>query len=612
MASKSKFTRNVLARKRSLQWIAATLVGSLALLSIFVIMLMRQVDHVRAELSEVARAVPELISSLESEDPVEARRILHGMSGNVASARSTASGPIWRIASNIPMVGTNFSAVKEVSVSADDVVNQAIEPLIEVSASLAGQSFSLNEGRLDLVPIQEAAPSLTSAANVVRLSADRLDRIDLESILPAVAEPISSARDELRGASQALSSLSSVATLLPDMLGASEPRRYLILVQNSAEARATGGIPGAVATLTASEGMLALESQTSASALGGFSPRVSVDQEQVALFTGRLGTVMQNVNLTPDFPTAASTAKTMWEIRNPDEAIDGVVAVDPVVLGHMLRATGPIELDDVEVLQFLANTELPSSLTENNVVPTLLSEVYKEIQDPSSQDAYFAAVASEIFEAFTKRGADGSQMISAVNQSMGEGRLFLWSSHGAEQSVISKFSVAGGVTGAAGGGAGYGIFFNDGTGAKMDFYAKRTVQLIENCPSDAYNRHTVRISITNTAPLDASESLPAWVTGGGKFGVPAGNIRTNYVVYGPSQSLIASADVNGQPVSFGAGKHQSRPVGTVTVELAPNESAFVDFTFHKVVQNSEPTLRVTPTVDDPDEVVLDPKKESCS
>ncbi len=82
--------------------------------------------------------------------------------------------------------------------------------------------------------------------------------------------------------------------------------------------------------------------------------------------------------------------------------------------------------------------------------------------------------------------------------------------------------------------ASFGVYFNDGTGAKMDYYVKRTAQLVKQCTGTEYGEVKVRITSTNTAPVDAATSLPAYVTGGGIFGVPPGSVQTNVIAYGPS------------------------------------------------------------------------------
>ena len=140
----------------------------------------------------------------------------------------------------------------------------------------------------------------------------------------------------------ALNSAADAAHLAPGMLGADGQRNYLLMIQNNAEVRASGGIPGALAILTLDNGKLTLGAQSSASELGQMSPPLSVDPEQEQIYSSRLGEYMHDVNLTPDFPTAASTAQAIWE-KKTGQRVDGVISLDPVALSYLLKATGPVK-----------------------------------------------------------------------------------------------------------------------------------------------------------------------------------------------------------------------------------------------------------------------------
>ncbi|PVE14973.1 hypothetical protein DDA93_15295 [Arthrobacter sp. Bz4] len=392
------------------------------------------------------------------------------------------------------------------------------------------------------------------------------------------------------------------------MLGDQEPRNYLVLIQNSAEIRATGGIPGALAIITADDGGISLTSQASSSDIDLFEPALETDSQQEAIYSFRMGAYIQSVNLTPDFPTAAATAKEMWEQRRGGPPIDGVIAIDPVVLSNILRATGPVDLGDFAnpaVSSAVSDASLPSSLTSENVLSTLLSAVYAQVKEPVVQDAYFAAVAARIFEAIAAGQGDSGQLIRALITSAEQDRLYLWSSLDAEQNLIATSRLSGEVTGASVGGTSFGVYFNDGTGAKMDYYTRRTVQLQQHCNNEeGYSEYTVRVSLTNTAPIDAGNVLPPYVTGGGIYGVAPGNVRTNTIAYGPTQALLQSARIDGENVPLGAFLHGQRPVGVLTTEIGPGETATIEMDFSQVVQESEPFLKVTPTIQDNSEVRL--------
>lgn len=562
-----------------------------------------------SELSAATILIPALQAEVTSDKADDASATVAQLRAHTAAAKEAANDPLWTLASEVPGIGANFSAVAEVARSADDVVNLGLGPLVKVYSTLSWEALLPSSSGTDLAPLEAASPSISAAAHAVRLSADRLSQIDPSKLFPQVADPLTRARNQLNDVTGALDAAANASNIAPGMLGAQAPRNYLLIIQNNAESRASGGIPGALAVLRLDKGKLTLGSQSSAGEVGVMSPMVAFDREQQQIFSGRVGKFMQDVNLTPDFPTAASTAQSMWE-RKTGQRVDGVISIDPVALGYILDATGPVSIRQPELLA-LATSGLPTELTGKNVVETLLSDVYSKIEQPRLQDAYFAGVAQEIFAALADGKGNSKGLIHGLTRGTVEGRVMVWSSLAAEQSIIAKYALSGSIAGPSVAPAQFGVYFNDGTGAKMDYYVKRTVQLVKGCPRDGYEELTVRVTSTNTAPKDAATSLPRYVTGNGHYGVPPGSVQTNIVAYGPVQAQIESAKVNGKRANFAPYFHSNRPVGVLATRLAPGESKIVEYTFGKIVQHTEPNVVVTPTVQPLKEVILPTKRASC-
>jgi hypothetical protein len=565
---------------------------------------------IRAELDSAIALIPQLEQGLAENKPGMAADSAAQVRRHTSAAREAADDPIWTLAAATPLVGGNFAAVSEVARAADDVAFLGLAPLVRVFGSLDWNSLVPGTEGANLEPIRAASPAITSAAHAVRATTERLDTIDAKELLPQVAAPLNLAREKLHAATGALDTSASASKLLPVMLGGESPRNYLLIIQNNAESRASGGIPGALAVLTLDKGKLSLAKQSSASELGVSSPPIAVEPEQQQIYSSRLGKFMQDVNLTPDFPTAASTAQAMWQ-RKMGQRVDGVISIDPVALGYILDATGSVRIKQPEVVS-LASTGLPTELTGKNVVPTLLSDVYAKIEQPALQDVYFAGVAQEIFAALSAGKGNAKGLIEGLTRATSEGRVLVWSGIAAEQSVISKYALSGSISGPSVAPAQFGVYFNDGTGAKMDYYMKRTVQLIQECSGNDYSQITVRVTSTNTAPSDAATSLPAYVTGGGAFGIAPGTVQTNVTAYGPVQANLAGATQGGQQISVSSNRHDGRPVGTTTVTLAPGESSTVDIQFNKIVQHASPEVRVTPTVQDVGDVMLKTETATCA
>lgn len=596
-------------RRRRLLFAAMWLAAGVVLVLASVVWIGLKASSISAELNAANQLVPKLRDDVLRDDSTAAVATVADLQEHTSRAREAAADPLWTMAGAMPWIGANFQATSEVATSANDVAQLGAAPLVSIFKTLDWKSLLPNGQGLDLKPLAAAQPKLASAAQAVRQSSDRLNGINADTLLPQISAPLVHAREQLSVLRDGLDSAADAANVLPAMMGEQAPRRYLLLIQNNAESRATGGIPGALAVLNVDKGKLTLDSQTSASALGAFAPVVSVDPEQSRIYSSRLGKFMQDVNLTPDFPTAAQTAQTMWE-REKGGALDGVLSIDPVALSYILDATGPVHISDPLLREF-ARDDLPTELTAKNVVTTLLSDVYSKIAEPDLQDVYFAGVAQEVFTKLSTGSGDTKKLIDGLTRGASERRILLWSSKADEESIVSQYPLGGSVTGAGISPAQFGVYFNDGTGAKMDYHVTRTVQLSQECPADGYSQVKVRVTSMNTAPKNAATSLPEYVTGGGAFGVPAGSVQTNVIAYGPVQSNVETVFVAGKKIGFASHMHSGRPVGSVTVRLAPGQSSTVEFTFDKIVQHTAPQLSVTPTVQSLKDVVLDTISAKC-
>lgn len=599
--------RNARSRRRTaVVWTTAVV----AVVVLSTIWLGVRVSEVRQELGAASEMAPRLKADLLRDDGTAAAITIDELKVHASKARSATGDPLWTLAGFLPWVGQNFRAAQDVATSVDEVASSTAGPLVSVYQSLDWRNLTPGPEGINLAPLKDAQPTIAQAAHTVTGASDRLDQIDTTTLIPQLSGPLVTAREEVTVLKNGVNAAADLALVAPAMLGAETPRNYLLMIQNNAEARATGGIPGALAKLTVDKGRLSLSSQTTAGALGIFTPPIDVDPEQELVFSEFLGTSMQDVNLTPDFPTAASTARQMWEAKK-GERLDGVLSMDPVSLAYVLNATGPVELTD-PALQRMETGNMPPTLSSQNVVKSLLSDVYAEIPAPELQDVYFAAVANQIFGAVSSGETDAKTLIDGLTRGAAEGRIRLWSGSTPEQESISKYPLGGSIAGAGHSSTEFGVYFNDATGAKMDYYVKRTAQLTEVCSATSEPEVKVTVMATNTAPANAATSLPKYVTGGGVYGVPAGTVQTNIVVYGPPGSLVDSAVSNGREVGINGQFHSRRPIGTVTARLAPGESQTLEFTFVKVAPTGQLRLAATPTVFPVGEVALTPSVTRCT
>ncbi|MAP63451.1 MAG: peptide synthetase [Microbacterium sp.] len=517
-------------------------------------------------------------------DPATAADTVAVIGEDTAQARELTTDPIWRAAEALPWVGPQLAAVSTMTVAVDDVAGSALTPLVEVAGTFDVDALRPQDGRLDLAPfttIQDAAAM--SAAELVDATA-AVATIDRDALLPPVRDAVGDLSALLTETRDGAGAVARATALLPAMLGADGPRTYLLLFQNNAEWRSLGGITGAVAAIHTDDGALSLSAQGSSSDFPRYDDAVlPLDDEVLGIYGTRPGRYIQNVTQVPDFAISGALAQEMWE-RETGETVDGVIAVDPVALSYLLEATGPVTLPTGD------------ELTAENAVDLLLNEVYFRYEIPAEQDAFFAAAAAAVFQAVADGDGDPAALLSALTRAGDEHRLLLWSAHEEDQALLADTTLAGGLPPTDDDTARFGVFLNDGTGSKMDYYVTAETAIgWDTCMVDeagaAQGEATVSVTLTNTAP-DAP--LPDYITGGGGFGVPAGTARTVGYLYLPEGWELIDAEIDGD-VGFGGGTHDGRRVLTFELDLESGEQASVFVT----ARTPEPGARTVEAVSTP-------------
>jgi len=540
----------------------------------------------RQELNAALPAAHSIQHAIVAGDLASARSSAVTLEKHASSAAALTSDPVWRAVEIVPWVGPNLTAVRTAAGATEQVASRVIQPLVGVAASADPRSLAVTGGRVDLAPLIAAQPVVAKAQAAFHGAEKELATVDASAIIQPVGSAVERLRTLFAEATPAVDAVGNGAKLLPAMLGAGGAREYLLVAQNPAELRATGGLIGSVALIRADHGAISLVAQQAGTSIGPWTePVASIPEGPTGLYGPLIGRYLQDVNFTPDFPLAASTASRMWTLKNGG-TVDGVITMDPVVLAAVLHATGPIALPSGD------------TLTSANAVHLLLSEVYQRYVDPHQQDAFFASAAAAVFQRVAAGGIDGSALVSALAAAGSSHRLLIWSAHPEEQAVLASTTLAGGLPISTASTAGIGVYFNDATGSKMDYYLHTSVAAgAAVCRADGKPTTRIAVTLANRAPADAATSLPAFVTGGGLSGVAPGLIQTRVVVYGPSGGLVAGTTKGSAVDSTVSGTDQGRPVAVLTVTLAPGEQKTVEVDFLGVKQTgTQVAVTTTPTL----------------
>ncbi|GAA3025090.1 DUF4012 domain-containing protein [Microbacterium dextranolyticum] len=519
-------------------------------------------------------------------DPVSAAQTLRGLAADAADAHTLTSDPVWRAAEHLPWLGPQLGAFAAVAASGDQLLG-GLAPLASAAEGLSLDAIRPVGGRIDpavLAPL--AGPAQTAAARADAASTGIRD-IDRAPLVGEVARAVDAADTLFTRVATATDALARTTQLLPGMLGQNGPRTYLVLVQNNAEWRSLGGIAGAGVVLRADNGALSLVGTLSTRDFpGGFAePVAPLGDEVTKIFDTKPARYIQNVTQVPDFAVGAPLAREMYA-RHSGVQVDGVIAVDPVVLSYLLQATGPVTLPTGD------------TLSSDDAVPMLLNQVYFRYANPADQDAFFAGASGAVFQALAAGHGSAEKLVSALTRAGIEHRLLVWSADPGEEAVLDTSVIAGALPVTDARTARFGVYLNDGTGSKMSYYTTPDVALrwgsCEPAGTLAARELTLDVTLTSTAPADAATALPAYITGDGWFGTAPGVTEVVSNVYLPEGFELVSA-VNSAGREVASGTHEGRRVLTSAVNLAPGESAHLTVVVRATTRVAAAEAIVTPT-----------------
>lgn len=545
-------------------------------------------SHLQAasdQVSELQKDISEANSlDFKATDTTVAR-----LQGESANAKSAVADPFFRAASKLPWIGPNLHAISEVAGTVHSLSTDVVPSLVQIAQTLRPSALAPKNGVIDLTRIEAASPLLQNADAAVNASRTRLAAIDRAAVVQQVNSAVLKLWSKLDQASSITSAGARVARLLPPMLGAGGRRTYLVVFQNLAEARATGGIFGSFAVVRVDDGKVSIVDQGATRTLQMFDPPIAqLDSKTTKLYSDLMAIFPADVNLTPDFPTAASLFAKMYTKRK-GTPIDGVIATDPVALSYALKGVRPIDVGD------------GFTLTAKTVIPILLSTVYSRFRadaDQSDRDAFLSRATTLAFSEIVSGTGDAGVIVSGLKQAVGERRVLIWSANPGEQADIAQTGIAGRLSTTPDDPT-VGVFLNDGTGAKLDYYLASSVNVTAGkCRADGRRQLHVALTFRYNAPLSG---LPSYVRGNSEVRGPY-VLRTNVLVFAPVGGGIVGATQGGAPIGVQRGEDRSREVGQVTIVLIPGASTSLEVIVLAPVSSSlsggvvTPALVLTPGV----------------
>lgn len=578
-------------RKRRRRKILIGVLVIVAALAVFAGAFVWSALHVKNELQQAVSSAQGLQQTIVDSDKSKREEQVNTFSDHVSKAYKQTSSPLWQLASVVPYVGDDISAVRTMVAAMENISSQALPQLLQAADNIDLNNVHVENGTIEISGLEASQQPLQIADDTIDKATREVKTVKAVKTphIAQVADALTTAETYCEKLGSMVRSLNSIVQVLPSMLGTEShandaPRNYLILAQTNAEARPSGGLPGSLGLVTVQGGHVSLQPFVSDSEIqNADEPVVDLTAEERLLFTDKLGKDIRDVNFTPDFPRTGEIVSAMWN-RQYGVAVDGVIAIDPLFLQNMLAVTGGVAMPD------------GSTLDGANTAQTLLHDVYARMS-PQETDEYFAVAAQAAFDHIMQNAGNFKSYVKALATSVEQGHVMVWSAHEGEQNLIADSAISGKLI-TEGAKPQVGVYISDETESKMDWYLHREVTTeFQKVARNGANQYTVHIKLQNTMTAEEAASEAEYVTGGGNI-VPKGQIKTALFIYAPANGRLVDWEFQNADDYKGVTLHNGLTVGVGDVTLQPGESYEITVHVQSAPDTDEPlTLRQTPLIE---------------
>lgn len=221
---------------------------------------------------------------------------------------------------------------------AGQAMSRAIEELAKTGLILNPTGSSASIGSIS----QNLRQALVLSQKNIKKAGDLLEDVDADSLPEDKRASFEEFNSKLPEFEKMITDAVDYSKFLEDFIGTAGTKKYLLMFQNPAELRPTGGFPGSYGIVVFKDGKLQDFRVDDVYNLDGQLKELFVPPLQLQHITPSWG--MRDVNWFVDFPVSARKISEFYK-KESGEDVDGVITFSPQIVSKILEITGPIRMD---------------------------------------------------------------------------------------------------------------------------------------------------------------------------------------------------------------------------------------------------------------------------
>lgn len=254
----------------------------------------------------------------------------------------------------VPVANNYYRDGRHVFTAADELLTagnlaiDAITPYADViglkGLATTGDGAKTAQDRINFIinTLDKIKPQLNQIGSHVDTARKEMDQVNPNRYPKKFKPQLLSAISLLDQADTLVNDANPLLESAPYMLGIDSPRKYLVLFQNDAELRPTGGFISAYAIIQVDKGKISLIQSNDIYTLDEKFIKKIPAPEPIKKYLPKVPYwYLRDQNLSPDFKVSMDTFHPNY-LLTKSPVIDGVIAVDTQLLVDLLKVTGPI------------------------------------------------------------------------------------------------------------------------------------------------------------------------------------------------------------------------------------------------------------------------------
>lgn len=316
----------------------------------------------------------------------------------------------------------------------------AAGPLLNAGREIAdgGERLSTGLAAIDRAgdptdKLEAAKPYLRDALPHLERASRELARVSPASLPAEYRGAITDAQAEIPRLTEAVRKANAVADVMGGLLGGNGTKRYLVIFQNNAELRPTGGFMGSFALVDVEKGKvkkMEIPGGGTYDLKGSLTARLSSPQP-LHLINARWQ--FQDANWYPDFPSSARQITWFYD-KSGGPTTDGVIAMTATFMEKLLAITGPIDMP-----------EYGKTITAQNFFYETQKAVELDYDKQENKPKQFIAdLAPKVLDRIMNGGnSDFMALAATLDDSLAKKEIQFWSKDQDTQSRLAALGWAG-------------------------------------------------------------------------------------------------------------------------------------------------------------------------